>query len=72
MLTRRQFHARLIASFAAAAAPFQLRATVASASDLWLNRLFGLKGAVGPPPVGLNPYITVNRKLSLPAQDARQ
>ena len=39
MLTRRQFHARLVASFAAAALPMQLRATVASRADLWLNRL---------------------------------
>ena len=69
MLTRRQFHARLIASFAAAAAPFQLRATVASASDLWLNRLtFGAtpatRAAFGDPTAWLN------AQLALPVADA--
>jgi len=69
MLTRRQFHARLIASFAAVVSPFQMRATVASTADLWLNRLtFGAtpdsRAAFG------DPMVWLETQLAMPVTDA--
>ena len=69
MLTRRQFHTRLIASLAASALPFQMRANVASGSDLWLNRLtFGAtpdtRAAFG------DPVTWLDAQLEMPATDA--
>ena len=69
MLTRRQFHTRLIASLAASALPFQMRANVASDSDLWLNRLtFGAtpdtRAAFG------DPVTWLDAQLGMPATDA--
>lgn len=69
MLTRRQFHTRLIASLAASVLPFQMRANVASASDLWLNRLtFGAtpqsRAVFG------DPMAWLETQLAMPVADA--
>ena len=69
MLTRRQFHARLIASMAAAVVPLQLRATVANTTDLWLNRLtFGAtpdtRATFG------DPLAWLETQLAMPVTDA--
>lgn len=69
MLTRRQFHTRLIASFAVVGLPLPLQANVASASDLWLNRLtFGAtpdqRTAFG------DPMAWLETQLAMPVADA--
>ena len=69
MLTRRQFHARLFASLAAACVPLQLRATVASGSDLWLNRLSF--GATPDTRAGFtDPISWLETQLAMPVADA--
>ena len=69
MLTRRQFQARLIASFTAATLPIQMRATVASRSDLWLNRLtFGSTPETRA--AFVDPMVWLETQLAMPVEDA--
>ena len=69
MLTRRQFHTRLIASLAASALPIQLRANVTSASDLWLNRLtFG--ATPDSRATFSDPLAWLDAQLAMPVSDA--
>jgi uncharacterized protein (DUF1800 family) len=73
MITRRMFHTRLVAAFAAASLPLPRLAMAASRTedDLWLNRL-----TFGASPQSRNEIATLgreawlDRQLSLPAIDA--
>lgn len=69
MLTRRAFHARLLASLAAASVPLPLRAAAAPA-DLWLNRLtFGATPDARAEFTRLGPQAWLDDQLSRPAAD---
>ena len=68
MLTRRQFHASIIASLAAATLPLPMRATEASLPDLWLNRLtFGATPATRA--AFTNPNDWLDAQLAMPVTD---
>ena len=72
MLTRRQFHSRLMASFATLALPLPLQAetTAVAAEDLWLNRLtFGATGDSRAAFLRLGASAWLEDQLAMPSSD---